>query len=75
MEKTIAKTLCPYCKGRIDIELPENYAPVYTHCDACRKKFIVERLAKGFQTFTLEAAPCCSDPDCRALETGGSDEQ
>lgn len=75
MNITIEKTNCPYCQNRTPVELPENYEPVYAHCDVCSKKFIVERLAEGFEALTLENAPCCSDPDCRDLELGGSDEQ
>jgi len=75
MKTNEAKTQCPYCNDNTSITLPVDYAPVYTLCNFCKKKFIIERLAKGFQTFTLEGAPCCSDPDCRAIEMGGSDEQ
>jgi hypothetical protein len=66
---------CPYCRQVTSIELPENYAPVYEYCTSCRAKFIVERLAIGFQVLTLEEAPCYSDPDCREIEMGASDEQ
>jgi hypothetical protein len=55
--------------------MPANYAPVYAYCKSCSKKFIVERLAKGIQVMTREEAPCWSDPDCRAIEMGASDEQ
>jgi len=66
---------CPYCGEETLFELPENYAPVFKYCDVCRKKFIVERLAEGIQAWTREDAPCCSDPDCRAIEMGAADEQ
>jgi hypothetical protein len=69
------KSLCPYCKEKITIKLPENYAPEYRQCRLCNRKFIVERLAEGFQVMKTEEAPCCSDPDCREIEMGGSDEQ
>ncbi len=68
-------TACPYCSRQTAFNLPENYAPKYSKCRACGEKFIVERLKLGFEVFTRENAPCCSDPDCIALETGGSDEQ
>jgi len=55
--------------------MPADFSPVYAHCRFCEKKFIIERLAKGFQTFTIENAPCCSYPDCRTIEMGASDEQ
>ena len=66
---------CPYCRQATSIELPENYAPVYEYCESCSAKFIVERLAIGFQVLKPEEAPCCSDPDCREIEMGSSDEQ
>jgi len=66
---------CPYCSQATAIEVPVNFAPVYAHCACCSKKFIAERLSDGLQVLTLEEAPCCSDPDCRELEMGSSDEQ
>ena len=68
-------TPCPYCSQRTSVELPATYRPVYAYCGACGKKFIAERLAKGFHTLTLEAAPCFSDPDCRELEMSGTAEE
>ncbi len=69
------KSECPYCQEGISLELPENYAPEYRRCVLCDKKFIVERLAEGFQVMRVESAPCESDPDCRELERGASSEQ
>ena len=66
---------CPYCSESTSIVIPEDYAPVYAFCENCSKKFIVERLADRIQVLTIEEAPCCSDPDCREIEMGGSDEQ
>ena len=66
---------CPYCKQATSIEMPENYAPVYRYCASCNAKFIVERLAIGLQILKPEEAPCDSDPDCRDIEMGDSDEQ
>jgi hypothetical protein len=74
-QASMVKTNCPYCRSETDIELPDNYAPTYVTCNNCSKKFIVERLANGFQTFSLEAAPRESDPDCRTLEMCNCDEQ
>lgn len=68
-------TRCPYCDAHTSVDLPGNYTPVYAYCGACGKKFIVERLAEGFQTLTLETAPCASDPDCREIEMAGYDEE
>ena len=73
MEKT--RTTCPYCNQETLFNFPEDYAPVFRECARCGKTFIVERLKKGFSVFTRENAPRCSDPDCRAIEMGGSDEQ
>lgn len=66
---------CPYCGKGTPIDVPEDYAPIYSRCKSCGKKFIVERLAEGMQVLTIEEAPCCSDPDCREIEMGSSDEQ
>lgn len=72
---TSEKTQCPYCQESTVIELPADYAPTYVYCEKCNKKFIVERRIAGFAKFKLENAPCCSDPDCREIEMGASDEQ
>jgi hypothetical protein len=75
VQTSLETVSCPYCQQDTPIEMPENYAPVYSICEACEKKIIVDRLAEGFQVLTREGAPCCSDPDCRDIEMGGSDEQ
>jgi len=66
---------CPYCGAKTALELPVNYRPVFASCDGCAKRFIAERLAEGFQVMTEEEAPCSSNPDCREIEIGGSDEE
>ena len=66
---------CPYCGAPTPITLPEDYAPTYADCVICGKRFIMERLAEGFEVMTIEAAPCSSNPDWREIEMGGSDEQ
>ena len=68
-------TSCPYCGAQTGIELAPDYAPKFVHCEACGARFIVERLAKGYQLLTVEEAPCCSNPECRELEMGGYDEE
>ena len=75
VQETLKTVRCPYCHQNSSIVAPENYAPVYAYCSNCGEKFIVERLARGMQVLTIEEAPCCSDPDCRAIEMGASDEQ
>lgn len=75
MNTLMEKTQCPYCENNTTIKLPINYAPVYMWCEICGKKFIIERMSTGFQAIQVESAPCCSDPDCRELEMGSSDEQ
>ena len=74
-QASVESVKCPYCGQSTSIDLPVDYAPVYAICGICRKKFIVERLAEGFQVMTREEAPCCSDPDCRDIEMGGGDEE
>lgn len=66
---------CPYCKRETTVELPPDYAPVYSHCTACGKKFIAERLAEGFQVLKIEKAPCASDPECRETEMSSCQEE
>ncbi|WDP92561.1 MAG: hypothetical protein HUN04_23690 [Desulfobacter sp.] len=72
---TNQETSCPYCGDTTGFEMPLDYAPVFVWCESCKKKFIIERLAKGFEAMTIEAAPSCSDPDRRAIEMGGGQEE
>jgi len=74
-QTSVTGAQCPYCSEQTFVNLPGDYEPIYVYCGVCGKKFIVERLAVGFQVLTLEEAPCWSDPDCRAIEMGGSDEE
>jgi DNA-directed RNA polymerase subunit RPC12/RpoP len=67
-------TRCPYCREETAVQLPLNYAPVYVHCMACGRRFIVERIKNGLDVFRLENAPCSSDPDCREIEIGQGQE-
>jgi len=75
VQSSVETVSCPYCQIETPVEMPANYAPVYSICQACEKKFILERLAEGFQVLTREEAPCISDPDCRDIEMGGGDEE
>ena len=75
VQEPVETVECPYCRQDSSIVPPDDYAPAYAYCPNCSKKFIVERVAEGIQVLTLEEAPCCSDPDCRAIEMGASDEQ
>ena len=72
---SVVQIVCPYCSIEMDIEAPKDYAPFYVPCTSCDKKFIVEKRAHRIDTLKVENAPCCSDPDCQAIEMGGSDEQ
>ncbi|HHP7234855.1 MAG TPA: hypothetical protein ACFCUC_09515 [Desulfobacterales bacterium] len=72
---TVKNALCPYCGEQTRLKLPHNYEPIYAYCNICGKKFITERLTEGFQTWTLEDAPCWSDPDWRQIEMGAGDEE
>jgi hypothetical protein len=75
VQASVEDTTCPHCHKNTTVVLPENYAPVYVNCLNCGKKFIVERLAHGFDVFTIEGAPRDSDPDCRAIDMSSCDEQ
>jgi hypothetical protein len=66
--------MCPYCHRSTSITPREDYRPIYTTCDDCKKKFIIERVAVGIRAYTLEEAPSCSDPHRRAIEMGQGDE-
>ena len=66
---------CPYCLGPTRINPRPDYRPIYTICEGCKEKFIIERVADGIQAFTLQEAPACSDPHCRAIEMGQGDEE
>lgn len=66
---------CPYCRGKTVVQLPPNYAPVYVHCMACGRRFIVERIKNGLDVLRLENAPCSSDPDCREIEMSQGQEE
>lgn len=74
-QQPVQMVTCPYCHERIQIKPASNYAPKYVQCSICHKRFIVERVQDGIQLLTLEEAPCCSDPDCRALEMAQGDEE
>lgn len=66
---------CPYCHGPTIINPRADYRPIYTICNGCKEKFIIERVARGIKAFTLEEAPTCSDPNRRAIEMGQGDEE
>jgi uncharacterized protein (DUF983 family) len=68
------KFQCPYCQAGQQLEHKGNYAPVYVDCQVCERRFIVEPLADGVAVFKEGEAPCCSDPDCRAVEMGAGDD-
>lgn len=70
----IVHVICPYCKEGLDVEQHENYSPVFHTCLKCNKRFIVERSLKGFDVFTEQDAPCCSNPECREIEMGAGDD-
>ncbi len=66
--------ICPYCQENTVILPAANYRPIFVECGVCGKQFIAERMKKGIQVLKVEGAPCCSDPDRRAIETGLGDE-
>lgn len=74
-ETSLEQATCPYCQENTSVVLPENYAPTFVYCQICSEKFIIERLAHGFDIFKIEDAPCDSDPDCRVIDMSSCDEQ
>ncbi|MFW5488930.1 MAG: hypothetical protein ACNI3A_11050 [Desulfovibrio sp.] len=63
---------CPYCHAAQSVDHAGGYAPMYADCPKCDNRFIVEPVRSGVMTYRTEDAPCCSDPDCRAMEMGDS---
>ena len=65
---------CPYCEAPNDHPAPTDYAPRYITCGECGKRFIMEPTASGHDVYRDGEAPCCSDPNCKAIEMGGGDD-
>jgi DNA-directed RNA polymerase subunit RPC12/RpoP len=65
--------MCPYCRFEHAVQHPGGYLPIYADCPNCGNRFVVEPERHGVTTYTLEDAPCCSDPECREIEMGASD--
>ena len=65
---------CPYCNVANELVAPKDYAPHYLNCSGCNKRFIAEPSATGITVYRDGEAPCCSDPECRAIEMGGGDD-
>jgi hypothetical protein len=74
-EKVKEKVTCPYCLKHTWIVPATNYRPIYVSCALCGERFIAERAQEGIDTFRVVGAPCVSDPECRAIETGQGDEE
>jgi DNA-directed RNA polymerase subunit RPC12/RpoP len=68
------KIQCPYCLKNTPVVPAPDYQPIYANCNNCGKQFIVERIQDGIKTLQVEGAPCCDDPDRRAIETSLGDE-
>lgn len=66
---------CPYCLKIVSVEPAPDYAPIYSHCPACGRRFILERVIEGVQALRLEDAPASSDPDRREIEMGMGQEE
>jgi len=66
--------ICPYCSAGQGVPEHGDYRPYYVDCTDCTKRFIVEPVSNGTLVYKLEEAPCCSDPDCRAIEMGLGDD-
>ncbi|WP_319469812.1 hypothetical protein [uncultured Pseudodesulfovibrio sp.] len=65
---------CPYCSTNQDITTPGDYRPFYVTCSGCSRRFIAEPVENGTIVYRDGEAPCCSDPECRETEMGGSGE-
>ena len=73
MLETITVT-CPYCDAPYELPTPKDYSPRYLTCGECNKRFIMEPTASDYAIYKDGEAPCCSDPECRALEMGAGDD-
>lgn len=65
---------CPYCLSEQTAPHPGDYSPQYVNCTLCGKRFIAEPGREGVTVYRDGEAPCCSDPECRTTELGGSQE-
>jgi ribosomal protein S27E len=73
-EGVVQKVRCPYCLKNTPVVPAADYQPIYANCNVCGRQFIVVRIQDGIKTLQVEGAPCCDDPDRRAIETGQGDE-
>ena len=65
---------CPFCSVQKDVPHGGGYAPQYTECAGCGRRYIYEPVLGGVRCLDPLDADCCSDPECRAREMGASGE-
>ena len=65
---------CPHCHAAMHAEHPGGYEPIHVDCASCGEQFILEPVANGVKTYRKGEAPCCSDPECRAIELGAGND-
>ena len=75
VDKAPLTLTCPYCRAEEGVPHPGDYKPRYRECAACGKRFIYEPVQGGVDCIKPEEADCCSDPECRATEMGGSGQE
>ena len=63
---------CPYCSAEQGVESHGDFRPYYVTCEHCATRFICEPARSGMVVYREGDAPCCSDPECRAMEMAGS---
>ncbi|MEF2229331.1 MAG: hypothetical protein V3571_00225 [Pseudodesulfovibrio sp.] len=63
---------CPHCSHEQSVESLGDFRPFYVTCADCASRFICEPVQSGMVVYREGEAPCCSDPECRATEMGGS---
>ena len=66
---------CPYCGEKVSVLHRKDYEPVYHHCEECGEKFVLEPLASRVACYRMGEAPGWSDPEARAIDAAGHDEQ
>ena len=66
---------CPYCGQHVAIAHDGYYTPKYHSCRKCAERFIYEPLKTRVATYRRGEADCYTDPELRAIEVAGCDEQ
>jgi transcription elongation factor Elf1 len=53
VQKSLITVKCPYCGEKKSIVKPRGNGMFHISCNACDKRFVVEKLARGFHVYTI----------------------